>query len=63
MRRSMIIRRDLRKKGLARMINLSKDLGFCVVPDSTAQVCASKRLQASPSELSSAPLIGRRVHN
>jgi len=77
MRRSMIIRRDLRKKGLAsklieallgaltlqgidqatlifppdqaRMINLSKDLGFCVVPDSTAQVCASKRLQAAPA--------------
>jgi len=49
MRRSMIIRRDLRKKGLARMINLSKDLGFCVVPDSTAHVCASKRLQAAPA--------------
>ena len=68
----MIIRRDLRKKGLAsklieallgaltqatlifppdqaRMVNLSKDLGFSIVPDGTAQVCASKRLQAAPA--------------
>ena len=31
------------------MVNLSKDLGFSIVPDGTAQVCASKRLQAAPA--------------
>jgi acetyltransferase len=33
----------------ARMVNLSKDLGFSIVPDGTAQICASKRLQAAPA--------------
>jgi len=74
---AVIIRRDLRKKGLAsklieallgaltlqgidqatlifppdqaRMVNLSKDLGFSIVSDGTTRVCASKRLRAAPA--------------
>ena len=49
MRRSMIIRRDLRKKGLARMINLSKDLSFSIVPDGTAAGLRQQAVAGGPA--------------